>query len=102
VASDKRSPDMPDVPTVAESGGPANYEVAAWVGFLAPRGTPPATLDKINRDVARALREPEMQGFFVKVGYEPAFSTRDEMAARIRTETRRNGERVIRAGAKAE
>jgi len=102
VAAEKRVADQPDIPTVVESGGPAGFEVTAWVGFLARQGTPKGTLDKINRDIQRALREPELQVFLGKVGYEPVYASRDEFIALIRSDTKKNAERVARAGAKAE
>ena len=59
ITSPKRSPIFPDVPTVAESQGPANYELQTWVSLYAPRGVPPAIVSKINADVARVLQDPE-------------------------------------------
>lgn len=66
-----RMPEFPNVPTVAESGGPAGYEMSAWTALVAPKGLPPAIADKIAADVARALAEPDIREKFVAFGYEP-------------------------------
>src|SRR5262245_52677782 len=55
VAAPKRVAGFPDVPTVAEAGGPANFDVKAWVALLAPSGTPKAVINKINEAVDNAL-----------------------------------------------
>jgi len=59
VASTKRMPSLPDVPTVAETL--PGFESAAWYGIVAPPGTPKAVVDKINADVNEALRQPEIK-----------------------------------------
>ena len=102
VAAPSRVGTQPDVPTVAEAGGPEGYEVTAWVGFLARRGTPAATLDKIQRDVGRALNEPEVKAALATIGFEPVQSSRDAFAALIRSDTKKNAELVARSGAKAD
>ena len=56
-----RSPQLPDVPTVIESGVPG-YEAYVWMGLLAPKGTPAAIVDKINRDVVGGARDRRGQG----------------------------------------
>ena len=55
VAAPERSSGYPDVPTVKEAGGPADLEVKAWVALLAPHGTPPAIVEKINQDLKPIL-----------------------------------------------
>jgi tripartite-type tricarboxylate transporter receptor subunit TctC len=89
LAAPKRLPNYPDVPTVSEAGGPAGFEVAAWTGLLAPRGTPRAILEKINRDVAQAVQEPDIRERFAAFGYQawgisPA-ETSAAMAAEVRS-----------------
>ncbi|MEO6294162.1 MAG: tripartite tricarboxylate transporter substrate binding protein, partial [Burkholderiaceae bacterium] len=61
VAGPRRMPAFPDVPTVAESGGPANFEVVGWTAIVAPKGVPTAVADKIRRDMEKALAEPDMK-----------------------------------------
>ena len=102
VAAPSRLSSHPDVQTVAESGGPNGYEVSAWVGLFARKGTPAATLDKIQRDVAKALAEPEVRDRLAAIGYEPVVASREEFAAVIRSDTRKNAELVARTGATAD
>ena len=59
VTSAKRSPKLPDVPTVAEQGVPG-FESVAWWGMVAPAGTPPAIIDKFNEELVKALKTPEV------------------------------------------
>ncbi|MGB3069436.1 MAG: tripartite tricarboxylate transporter substrate binding protein [Ottowia sp.] len=63
VSSAKRNSSLPDVPTIAEMGYP-QFDVRPWWGILAPAGTPKAIIDKVNTDVAKILRTPEVQRFF--------------------------------------
>ena len=62
VAAPKRMPQMPEVPTVAEAGGPAGLEVNSFVVLVAPRGLPAAVRTKINADVQKALDEAGREG----------------------------------------
>ncbi|HEX3141134.1 MAG TPA: tripartite tricarboxylate transporter substrate binding protein, partial [Rhizobacter sp.] len=61
VTAPKRHPAFPDVPTVAESGGPAGYEVTGWTTVAAPKGLPKAVADKIQKDMEAALAEPDIK-----------------------------------------
>lgn len=79
-----RWPSMPNVPTVAESGV-AGYEAGAWYGLMAPAGTPPEIIAKINRALA-GLRSPAMEESFLKQGAELVLSTPDEMKQKIQAE----------------
>jgi len=95
LAAPKRLPQFPNVPTVAESGGPASFEVAAWTGMLAPRGTPKALVDRIGRDIAKILAEPDVRERFAAFGYEAFPQSSAEMAATIEADRKRYDE-VIR------
>jgi len=66
----KRSPLHPDTPTIAEAGVPG-YDIADWVGMLAPAGTPQSIVDKLNVEVQKALKDPETQKRFAAQGLEP-------------------------------
>ena len=55
-----RSPQLPDVPTVMESGVP-DYEAYVWMGLLAPKGTPPAIVERLNREVLAVLAQDEVK-----------------------------------------
>jgi len=69
VTSTKRSGAMPDVPTIAEAGVP-DYEALQWFGLLAPGGTPPAVLNRLQKSIAEAMRAPEMQARLKTEGAE--------------------------------
>ena len=71
VTSARRSSIAPDLPTVAESGVPG-YDVNPWYGLFAPAGTPRAIVERINRDVARILAQPDVRQRFATLGAEPA------------------------------
>ena len=67
VATAKRVPEMPDVPTLAESGL-TNFSYDSWFGLMAPAGTPAAIIDKINKDTVEALQDPALQDRMAKQG----------------------------------
>lgn len=67
IASVKRSPLMPDLPTIAESGVP-NYEVSSWHGFVVPAGTPQPVIEKLNREINTILKLPDVQELFRREG----------------------------------
>jgi tripartite-type tricarboxylate transporter receptor subunit TctC len=79
ITAPKRSPLFPDVPTVAEAKGPANFELQTWVSLFAPHGTPKAIVNKINADVAKVLAEPEVKERLTTVGFESLIQTPDEL-----------------------
>ena len=70
IAAPKRIPQMPEVPTVAEAGGPAGLDVNSFVVLVAPRGLPAAVRDKINADVQTALAEPDVKARFETFAFE--------------------------------
>jgi tripartite-type tricarboxylate transporter receptor subunit TctC len=81
-ASTRRHPLLPDVPTAAEAGLPG-YEVVAWFGFLAPKATPPEIIGRLNADVLRALRKPEVREALSMRGLDAGGSSPDEFSALI-------------------
>ncbi len=101
VTSSKRSPEMPDVPTVAEAGGAAmaGYEAVIWLGLLAPIGTPPEIVQKLNRELAKLLADPEAQKAIRATGVEVAPSTPEEFAAQLKAESDKWGKVVKDSGA---
>jgi tripartite-type tricarboxylate transporter receptor subunit TctC len=70
IAAPKRIPQMPEVPTVAEAGGPAGLEVNSFVVLVAPRGLPAGVRDKINADVQKAVAEPDIKARFDTFAFE--------------------------------
>ena len=86
VAAPDRLPGYPDIPTVEESGGPKGMNITTWIGFVAPRGTPPEVVDRINADVSRALNEPDVQQRLKEDGVAPLSLKPAAMTDLIRTE----------------
>ncbi len=97
VAAPKRVAGFADVPTVAEAGGPANFEVKAWVALLAPAGTPKPIIEKINADVAKALAEPDVRERLAGFAFEPYSATPAEITKQIQADSRRYGEVIRKA-----
>jgi tripartite-type tricarboxylate transporter receptor subunit TctC len=73
---------FPDIPTVAESGF-AGYEVNSWYGVLAPAGTPPAIVERLNHEFVRALQLPDVREKILGLGAEPAGSSPAQFADEI-------------------
>jgi tripartite-type tricarboxylate transporter receptor subunit TctC len=71
VAAPKRLPQMPDVPTVAEAGGPAGFEVTSFVALVSPKGLSKDLQTKISADVAKVLADPEVRAKFDTFAFEP-------------------------------
>jgi len=99
VTAPKRHAAFPDVPTVAESGGPAGYEVTGWTTIAAPKGLPKAVADKIQKDIEAALAEPDMKERYAAFGYEPFPATRDQFNAYIASESTKYADVIKRAKA---
>lgn len=88
VTSARRTPQMPNVPTVQEAGFPG-YEVQSWYGVCVPSGTPTAILDKLNTDIHSVLRIPEIQQRLTELGIDVAPTSREEFDQFIRAEIAR-------------
>lgn len=89
VGSASRLPQLPDVPTVAESGYPG-FEAVSWFGLFAPRGTPRDVVVRINEEVRRLFAEPEFREKFVDANlFQPMTSTPEEFAAFIRSDAQK-------------
>lgn len=85
VTSSKRSPLVPELPTMIESGFPG-FESATWLGLLAPRGTPLAIVSKLHDEIVNALKQPDIQKKFADLSMEPIGNSPGEFARAIRTE----------------
>ena len=85
VTGGKRWQLMPDVPTIAESGVPG-YDAAAWWGYAAPAGTPPAIIERLNREINNALAAPALRAALAAEGIEPVGTTPAQFSAFIRSE----------------
>jgi tripartite-type tricarboxylate transporter receptor subunit TctC len=101
ITSAQRTPLMPEVPTVAESGLPG-FEVAAWFGLYAPAATPADVVGKLNAEVNRALQLPEVKEKFAALGADSALMTTDQFALHLRAEIAKFAKAIKESGAKAE
>lgn len=85
VGDPQRMARLPNVPTISESGVPG-YEVFAWVGVLAPAGTPPEIVGRLNREISAIVRLPEIEKKFDEMGARPFVRTSDDLATHIKAE----------------
>ncbi|OVZ65296.1 TctC [Pigmentiphaga sp. NML030171] len=91
VSAPVRDAAFPDVPTVAESGGPAGFELSSWVSLVAPKGTPKAVVEKIQKDVADIMQDPEVRERYATMFYEPYALNSAQFHQLLKTDTDRIG-----------
>jgi tripartite-type tricarboxylate transporter receptor subunit TctC len=101
IASAKRSAAMPELPTMQEAGI-AGFDYAAWAGFLAPAGTSPAIISKVNSDLVRVLGVPEVHDKLAALGFEISPGTPQEFGAKIEREVAKIAKVVKDAGIRAD
>ena len=85
VSTEKRLAYLPDIPTVAESGFPG-YEINSWQGVFAPAGTPKDVVTKINGEIVRMLKTPEVRERMAHEGADPVGSTPEDFSKRVASE----------------
>ena len=83
VSTEKRLPQLPDVPTIAEAAIPG-FEYTAWVGAFAPAGTPRAIVERLNVELKKAVDHPDVAGRFSNIALYPMLSSPEQFAARIK------------------
>jgi tripartite-type tricarboxylate transporter receptor subunit TctC len=101
VSTLSRSQFAPEIPTLDEMGV-TGFNVGAWLGLLAPAGTPKPIVEKLNRELNAILDEPDTQKRLLAIGAEIMKSTPDEFAAHIKAENTKWGDLVRQSGAKVE
>jgi tripartite-type tricarboxylate transporter receptor subunit TctC len=101
VSTAKRSPVLPDVPTVAEAALPG-FDFDQWYGLLAPAKTPKPILEQLSKEVARILDLPDVRERFQSQGAVAKPSTPQQFDAFIRTEIDKLGKIIKAAGARAD
>ncbi|MBV7485755.1 tripartite tricarboxylate transporter substrate binding protein [Bordetella sp. BOR01] len=101
VTSAERSPALPDVPTLAQAGV-AGYDASSWFGLLAPDGTPPAVVDKVQRDVAKILQDPAVRERFAALGAVPSAMTPAQFKQFIAAEAAKWAKVVEQSGARVD
>ena len=103
LGSSKRSPVFPDLPTVAEAGGMPGFDPSIFNGFLAPAGTPRGVLVSLQREIAKAVQQPELRKRFSDLGSElTASESSEEFTEFIRQQVERHAQLVRDAGIKPE
>jgi tripartite-type tricarboxylate transporter receptor subunit TctC len=101
VTSAKRSPALPEVPTVAESGFPG-FEAVGWLGILVPNGTPPEVIARLNAEFSKVMQSPDVRKALIAQGVEARTGTPEEFGAMMKSETAK-WHRIVRdAGIKPE
>ncbi len=104
VTSAQRSAALPDVPTVEQAGGPAlkGFEASSWFGLLAPAGTPPEVVNRIQQEVAKAIKTQDVSDKLLAQGAIPSGNTPQQFAAFIDAELKKWAPVVKASGAKVD
>ena len=97
VTGSRRDPQLPNVPTLAESGLDG-YQVEFWVGLFAPAKTPAAMVQALGREVVRIVNLPEVKDRFVTAGYEVVASTPEQFTERVRRDTEKYRRIILDSG----
>ena len=101
VTTARRSPTVPDLPTIAESGVPG-FDISTWYGVWAPAGTPREIVNKVAAEMAKALQQPAVRERLAALGAEPVGNTPEEFAAYCQSELAKWSKIVRESGAKAD
>lgn len=102
VSSQKRSSQLPDVPTVAEAAGLPDFNVVAWIGLVARAGTPPEITNRLAAEAQKALQSPELRERYQTLGMDPVSSSPAELARVMSDAYDRFGDVIQRANIKIE
>ena len=102
VTGKRRSPSMPDLPTVVEAANLPGYEVTAWTGLVAPAATPKPIIARLHGELVRILQLPDVKEKLAVIDFEPVGNTPDEFGAFLKQQIAKWGKVLKDAGAKAE
>lgn len=102
VTTARRSAALPDVPTLAEAANLPGYDVAAWIGYAAPAGTPPEILQRLAVEIQKATQAADLKERYISLGMDTASNTPADMAAHMRREQDRYAQIIKNAGIKVE
>ena len=97
----QRSPFLPDLPTIAESGY-AGFEAVGWIGIAAPAKTPAPILDKLNAEMVKIIHEPDVKEKLGTLAFTPVGDSRAQFAAYMKSEIAKWGKAVKESGARAD
>jgi tripartite-type tricarboxylate transporter receptor subunit TctC len=98
VSTAQRSPEMPEVPTLAEAGVPG-FEARVWIGLLAPAGTPPEIVGKLNGEIAKLMRTEEVKKLLLPTGMEPDSDSPAQFGSFLKEDYDKWGKVVRESGA---
>ena len=101
MASPKRSSALPEVPTIAESGVPG-YEMNPWIAVFAPAGTPKDIVTRLNSEINKALKHPEVSQSLANQALDPWIGTPEEFDARLKVDYEKYARLIKLTGAKIE
>ena len=87
----RRSSAMPEVPTLAEAAKLPGFDIGAWIGYSAPRGTPPEILNRLAGEIGKAMQAADLKERYLAMGLDAVSNTPDEMVAFLRNENQRYG-----------
>ena len=96
VAAPKRVAGFAQIPTIAESGGPAGFELSAWTALLAPKGAPKESVEKIQKDVASVMVDQGFKEKFEAMHYEPFTLNTEGFLQQLRADSKRYGDTIKR------
>ena len=102
IGSEKRTPLAPEIPTITESGGPAQFILGSWYGLLAPAGVPADIIAKVHAEAVKALSNPELRERYLAMGVMPIGDTPEQFATTIRNDMARWAKVVREANLRAE
>ena len=101
IAGRERSPNAPNIPTMAEAGLP-NFYVDSWIAMLAPPATPKPIIDKLNAAALEVMKDPDLQAQFVKMSVQAGGGTPEDLGKRIREEVAEYRETAAKIGLEAQ
>jgi tripartite-type tricarboxylate transporter receptor subunit TctC len=101
VTSAEKSPLLPDLPTVAEGGFPG-FESSAWLGMVAPAGTPRAIIDRLSKELVEIIRSPDVRERMQKIYFQPVGTSPETLSNLMRAERDRWAPVIRKSGAKAD
>lgn len=101
VTSPKRAPQLPEVPTIVEAGGP-DFTMLVWAGVVAPRGVPAEVMKRLSDELLTVLQLPDVKARLLDLGYDPAPQGQAAFAEFIKSENQRWGSVIKKAGIKVE
>jgi tripartite-type tricarboxylate transporter receptor subunit TctC len=102
VTSAQRTPLAPEYPTVAEAANLPGYEAIVWIGLLAPAGTSPTVVNKLNAEIERLARQPEVKEQLARQANEPLRHSPEAFAELIRSDIVKWGRVIKSSGTKTE